>query len=53
MREVMTICIIMHNMVIEEERDDTVFDQGWEHQSENIATEPGPPVDLIDSRCST
>jgi hypothetical protein len=43
----------MYNMIIEEERDDTVFDQGREHQSENIATEPDPPLDLIDFRCST
>jgi hypothetical protein len=30
MWEVMTACVIMHNMIVEEERDDSVYDQGWD-----------------------
>ena len=32
MWEVMTACVIMHNMIVEEEHDESVFDQGWECQ---------------------
>jgi hypothetical protein len=28
--EVMTACVIMHNMIVEEERNDSVSDQGWD-----------------------
>jgi hypothetical protein len=37
MWEVMTACVIMHNMIVEEERDDSVYDQGWDFQSELVA----------------
>jgi hypothetical protein len=30
MWEVMKACVIMHNMIVEEERDDSVYDQGWD-----------------------
>ena len=37
MWEVMTACVIMHNMIVEDERDDArLFDQGWEFQGELI-----------------
>jgi hypothetical protein len=32
MWEVMNACVIMHNMIVEEERDDSVYDQGWDFQ---------------------
>jgi hypothetical protein len=40
--EVMTACVIMHNIIVEEERDDTVYDQGWNFQGELVAPNPGP-----------
>jgi hypothetical protein len=30
MWEVMTACVIMLNMIVEDERDNTIHDQGWE-----------------------
>ena len=48
MWEVMTACVIMHNMIVEEERDESMFDQGWDCQGQNIAPQPGPPADLVD-----
>ena len=34
--EVMTACVIMHNMIVEDERDESIFDQGFDYQGENI-----------------
>ena len=34
--EVMTACVIMHSMIVEDERDDSIFDQGFDYQGENI-----------------
>nr|XP_045089590.1 uncharacterized protein LOC123497268 [Aegilops tauschii subsp. strangulata] len=34
--EVMTACVIMHNMIVEDERDDRIFDQGFDYQGENV-----------------
>nr|XP_020171088.1 uncharacterized protein LOC109756649 [Aegilops tauschii subsp. strangulata] len=34
--EVMTACVIMHNMIVEDERDESIFDQGFDCQGENI-----------------
>ena len=39
--EVMTVCVIMHNMIVEDERDDRIFDQRWEFQGDLIAPLPG------------
>jgi hypothetical protein len=40
--EVMTACVIMHNMIVEEERDDSVYDQGWDFQGDLVAANPIP-----------
>jgi hypothetical protein len=40
----MIACVIMHNMIVEEERDDTIYDQGWEFQGELVDAEPEPPT---------
>jgi hypothetical protein len=37
MWKVMIACVIMHNMIVEEERDDSVYDQGWDFQGELVA----------------
>ena len=34
--EVMTACVIMHNMIVEDEHDDSIFDQGFDYQGENV-----------------
>jgi hypothetical protein len=34
MWNVMTACVIMHNMIAENERDDNIYDQGWDFQGE-------------------
>ncbi|XP_073363390.1 uncharacterized protein [Aegilops tauschii subsp. strangulata] len=30
--EVMTACVIMHNMIVEDERDESIFNQGFDYQ---------------------
>jgi hypothetical protein len=42
MWEVMNACVIMHNMIVEEKRDDSVYDQGWDFQGELVAPNPVP-----------
>ena len=43
MWEVMTACVIMHNMIVENERDDArMFDQDWDFEGELVALTPGP-----------
>jgi hypothetical protein len=37
MWEVMTACVIMHNMIVKNERDEGINDQGWEFQGELVA----------------
>jgi leucyl aminopeptidase (aminopeptidase T) len=34
MWNVMTACVIMHNMIVENERDDNIYDQGWDFHGE-------------------
>ena len=39
----MAACVIMHNMIVEDERDDArLFDQDWEFQGEFVEPIPGP-----------
>ena len=42
MWEVMTACVIMHNMIVEVERDDSLYDNDWEGQGELVAPQGGP-----------
>jgi hypothetical protein len=37
----MTACVIMHNMIIEDERDERIHDQGWEFKGELVVPYPG------------
>jgi hypothetical protein len=39
--EVMTGCMIMHNMTVEDKRDESLHNQGWKFQDELVATYPG------------
>jgi hypothetical protein len=34
MSNVMSACVIMHNMIVENEQDDSIYDQGWDFQGE-------------------
>ena len=43
MWEVMTACVIMHNMIVEDERDDArLFDKGWDFQGQLVEPIPRP-----------
>ena len=42
--EVMTACVIMHNMIDHDERDDSIYDQGFDFQGENVEPEHTPPA---------
>ena len=37
--EVMTACVIMHNMIVEDEREDEIFDQGSQFQGKSVVPE--------------
>ena len=41
MWEVMSCCVIMHNMIVEDERDDSLFDKDWEFSGETIVPQFG------------
>ena len=34
--DVMIACVIMHNMIFEDEHDNNIFDQGFDFQGENV-----------------
>ena len=35
----MTICVIMHNMIVEDERSECLCDQGFQFQGDNVVPE--------------
>ena len=37
----MTACVIMHNMIVEDERPERLYDQGFQFQDENVVPEHG------------
>ena len=37
----MTACVIMHNMIVEDERPEHLYDQGFQFQGENVVPEHG------------
>ena len=37
----MTACVIMHNMIVEDERDDSLYDQDWLHGGDLVAPAQG------------
>jgi hypothetical protein len=41
MWNVMTACVIMHKMIVENERDDSIYDQGWDFQGELVEPAAG------------
>jgi hypothetical protein len=46
MYEVMTICVIIHNMIVEQERNDSLHDQGWQFQG--VLVEPQPEASTFE-----
>jgi hypothetical protein len=41
MWNMMTIYVIMHNMIVEAEHNDIIYDQSWDSQGELVDPEPG------------
>jgi hypothetical protein len=41
MWEVMTCCVIMHTMIVEQEHDNNLHDQGWQFQYKLVELEHG------------
>ena len=39
--EVMTACVIMHNMIVEDERPEHIYNQGFQFEGENVVHEYG------------
>ena len=35
----MTACVIMHNMIVQDERPERLYDQGFQFHSENVVPE--------------
>ena len=42
----MTACVIMHNMIVENERRERIYDQGFQFQGENVVPEHGGAATL-------
>ena len=40
----MTACVIRHNMIVEDERDESIYDQGFDFKGENVEPEHAPPA---------
>jgi hypothetical protein len=40
MWEVMIACVFMHNMIVEDELDGSLFDQGWESKVRMLRPSP-------------
>ena len=40
----MTACVIMRNMIVEYERNGSIYDQGFDFQGENVEPEHPPPA---------
>ena len=40
----MTACVIMHNMIAEDKRDDIIYDQVFDFHGENVASEHQEPA---------
>jgi hypothetical protein len=36
MWEVRIACVIMHNVIVEDKRDDSLFEQGWKFQGDMV-----------------
>ena len=43
----MTACVIMHNMIVEDERDESIFDQGFDYQGENVEPLHQEPAGIV------
>jgi hypothetical protein len=39
--EVMIVCVIMHNIIVEQERDEILHDKGWQSQDELVEPQIG------------
>ena len=37
----MTACVIMHNMIVQDERPEHIYEQGFQFQGDNVVPEHG------------
>lgn len=40
----MTICVVMHKMIVKDERGDSIYDQGFGFKDENVESEHQEPA---------